>query len=405
MLDNVTDALVDISEGKMVIVVDDEDRENEGDLIQAAQRVTPESVNFMAKFGRGMICVAITDERAEQLNLPQMVADNTALRGTAFTVTIDYIHGTSTGISAYDRARTIRAVIDPSTQPSDFAKPGHIHPIRARAGGVLERMGQTEAAVDLARLAGLSPAAVLCEVMSEDGTMMRRGELREFAARHGLKMISVADLIKYRTRHERFIEERVRVDFPSKHGHFTLVHFEDIYEKKDHLAIVKGPIPVRKPTLVRAHSECLTGDLLGSMRCDCGPQLDLALTKIEQEGSGVVIYLRQEGRGIGLGPKLQAYKLQDEGLDTVEANLQLGFRPDLRRYGACAQILRYLGTDEIRLMTNNPRKVEELECYGIRVVERVPLQVSPTDVNRRYLLTKRDKLGHMINMETTIDES
>ena len=399
MLDNITAALVDISEGKMVIVVDDEDRENEGDLIQAAQCVTPESINFMAIHGRGMICLALTDERADQLNLPPMVSQNTALKGTGFTVTIDYVHGTSTGISAEDRAATIKAVVNPASQPLDFARPGHIHPIRAKDGGVLERMGQTEAAVDLARLAGLQAAGVLCEVMREDGTMMRRTELREFANRHGLKMISVADLIKYRSRHEKFIVERVRVNFPTKFGAFTLIHFEDIYEKKDHLAIVKGPIPVGKPTLVRAHSECLTGDLLGSMRCDCGPQLDMALRKIEEEGAGIVVYLRQEGRGIGLGPKLQAYKLQDEGMDTVEANLHLGFRPDLRRYGACAQILRHLGTDEIRLMTNNPKKVEELQCYGIRVVERVPLQVSPTEVNKRYLQTKRDKLGHMINVE------
>ena len=399
MLDDITKALVDISEGKMVIVVDDEDRENEGDLVQAAQRVTPESINFMATHGKGMICLALTDERADQLNLPPMVSHNTALKGTGFTVTIDYIHGTTTGISAYDRAATVRAVVNPATQPCDFACPGHIHPIRAKDGGVFERTGQTEAAVDLARLAGLFPAGVLCEVMREDGTMMRRPELREFATRHGLKMVSVADLIKYRTRHEKFIEEKVRVKFPTKHGVFTLVHFEDIYEKKDHLAIVKGPIPVQKPTLVRAHSECLTGDLLGSLRCDCGPQLDMALKLIEEEGAGVLVYLRQEGRGIGLGAKLQAYKLQDQGLDTVEANVQLGFRPDLRRYGACAQILKHLGTDEIRLMTNNPRKVEELDCYGIRVVERVPLQVSPSESNRRYLLTKRDKLGHMINME------
>ncbi len=399
MLDNITDALVDISEGKMVIVVDDEDRENEGDLIQAAQRVTPESINFMATHGKGMICVALTEERAEQLNLPPMVSHNTALKGTGFTVTIDYVHGTTTGISAEDRAATVKAIVNPASQPCDFARPGHIHPIRAKDGGVLERMGQTEAAVDLARLAGLSPAGVLCEVMRDDGTMMRRPELREFANLHGLKMISVADLIKHRTRHERFIQERVRVNFPTKFGTFTLVHFEDIYEKKDHLAIVKGPIPVGKPTLVRAHSECLTGDVLGSARCDCGPQLELALQMIEEEGAGVVVYLRQEGRGIGLGAKLQAYKLQDEGMDTVEANLHLGYRPDLRRYGACAQILKYLGTDEIRLMTNNPRKVEELESHGIKVVERVPLQISPTDVNRRYLQTKRDKLGHMIDVK------
>lgn len=399
MLDKITDALVDISEGKMVVVVDDEDRENEGDLIQAAQRVTPESINFMATHGKGMICLALTEERADQLNLLPMVSHNTALKGTGFTVTIDYVHATTTGISAGDRAATVKAIVNPAAQPCDFARPGHIHPIRAKAGGVLERMGQTEAAVDLARLAGLFPAGVLCEVMREDGTMMRRPELREFADRHGLKMISVADLIKYRTRHERFVQERVRVEFPTKFGTYTLVHFEDIYEKKDHLAIVKGPIPLGKPTLVRAHSECLTGDVLGSARCDCGLQLDMALRMIEEEGAGVVVYLRQEGRGIGLGAKLQAYKLQDEGMDTVEANLHLGYHADLRRYGACAQILKDLGTDEIRLMTNNPRKVEELESHGIKVVERVPLQVSATEINLRYLQTKRDKLGHMIDVK------
>jgi 3,4-dihydroxy 2-butanone 4-phosphate synthase/GTP cyclohydrolase II len=399
MLDRITDALVDIAAGKMVIVVDDEDRENEGDLIQATQMVTPESVNMMVTHARGMICVAMSDERADQLNLPPMVAHNTAMRGTAFTVTIDYLHGTTTGISAYDRAATICAIADPATQASDFARPGHIQPLRARPGGVFERVGQTEAAVDLARLAGLYPSGVMCEIMNPDGTMMRRPDLRKFADTFGIKLISVEDLVKYRMKHETFVEERVRVKFPTRHGDFTLIHFEDVYHKKDHLAVLKGELPLKKPVLVRAHSECLTGDVLGSARCDCGWQLDSAMERIEAEGEGLVVYLRQEGRGIGLGAKLQAYKLQDEGLDTVEANLQLGFRADLRSYGACAQILKQLGADEVRLMTNNPRKVEELECYGIRVVERVPLEIPLTEVNRHYLLTKRDKLGHLLHME------
>jgi 3,4-dihydroxy 2-butanone 4-phosphate synthase/GTP cyclohydrolase II len=383
----------------MVIVVDDEDRENEGDLIQATQMVTPESVNFITKNARGMICVGITDERADQLNLPPMVAVNTATRGTAMTITIDYLHGTTTGISAYDRAKTIRAIVDPATQPNDFGRPGHIQPLRARAGGVFDRIGQTEASVDLARLAGLFPSGIMCEIMSDDGTMMRRPELRKFANKHGLKMVSVADLIRYRTKHEWFVEERVRVKFPTLHGDFTLVHFEDIYQKKDHLALVKGDVESNGPVLVRVHSECLTGDVLGSARCDCGWQLSEALERIEQEGRGILIYLRQEGRGIGLGPKLQAYKLQDEGLDTVEANLKLGYRADLRGYGAAAQILRHFGAEEVRLMTNNPEKVTELESYGIRVVERDPIEIPPTEMNRHYLLTKRDKLGHLLRVD------
>jgi 3,4-dihydroxy 2-butanone 4-phosphate synthase / GTP cyclohydrolase II len=399
MLDRISDALVDIAEGKMVIVVDDEDRENEGDLIQATQMVTPESVNFITKNARGMICVGITDERADQLNLPPMVAVNTATRGTAMTITIDYLHGTTTGISAYDRAKTIRAIVDPATQPNDFGRPGHIQPLRARAGGVFDRIGQTEASVDLARLAGLFPSGIMCEIMSDDGTMMRRPELRKFANKHGLKMVSVADLIRYRTKHEWFVEERVRVKFPTLHGDFTLVHFEDIYQKKDHLALVKGDVESNGPVLVRVHSECLTGDVLGSARCDCGWQLSEALERIEQEGRGILIYLRQEGRGIGLGPKLQAYKLQDEGLDTVEANLKLGYRADLRGYGAAAQILRHFGAEEVRLMTNNPEKVTELESYGIRVVERDPIEIPPTEMNRHYLLTKRDKLGHLLRVD------
>jgi 3,4-dihydroxy 2-butanone 4-phosphate synthase / GTP cyclohydrolase II len=399
MLDRISDALVDFAEGKFVIVVDDEDRENEGDLIIATEKITPESVNFMVTHGRGMICVCMPEERADALNLEPMVTRNTAVKGTAFTVTIDYLHDTTTGISAADRAKTLLAVVDPATRPEDFARPGHIQPLRARAGGVFDRIGQTEASVDLARLSGLQPSGVLCEIMCPDGTMMRRPELRKFADRWGLKLISVADLVRYRARHERYIEERVRVNFPTRYGDFVLHHFEDIYQKKDHLALVKGPIPNGKPALVRVHSECLTGDVLGSARCDCGWQLETALERIETEGAGILVYLRQEGRGIGLGAKLQAYKLQDEGLDTVEANLRLGFRADLRGYSSSAQILRYLGADAVRLMTNNPRKVEELEAYGIRVVERVPIEIPPTELNRHYLLTKRDKLGHFLNME------
>ncbi|MBI5060447.1 bifunctional 3,4-dihydroxy-2-butanone-4-phosphate synthase/GTP cyclohydrolase II [candidate division KSB1 bacterium] len=400
MLDSIRDGLNEIAAGKMVIVVDDEDRENEGDLIMATQFVTPDSVNFMAKHGRGMICVCVTDERADELNLHPMVAQNTSLRGTGFTVSIDYLHGTTTGISAYDRAKTLKAVVDPRTKPEDFARPGHIHPLRARAGGVLERTGQTEASVDLARLAGAYPSGTLCEIMRDDGTMMRRPELRQFADRYGLKLVSVADLIRYRTERERFVEERVHVYFPTAHGTFTLVHFEDVYAGKDHLAIVKGELPLKPSALVRVHSECLTGDVFGSARCDCGAQLVAAMSAIEREGAGAVIYLRQEGRGIGLGPKLLAYKLQDEGLDTVEANLKLGFKADLRSYGAASQILRALGTTTVRLMTNNPKKVEELEAHGVRVTERVPLVVNATDINRQYLLTKRDKMGHLIHFDS-----
>lgn len=399
MLDSIEQALADIAAGKMVVVVDDEDRENEGDLIQATESVTPESINFMVTHGRGMVCVALSDERADALNLPPMVARNTATRGTAFTVSVDYLHGTTTGISAFDRAQTLRAIVDPTTQPADFGRPGHIHPLRACPGGVLERVGQTEAAVDLARLAGAYPSGVMCEIMAPDGTMMRRPELRVFAERHGLKMISVADLVKYRCHHEQWIRERVRVSFPTHYGRFQLIHFEDPYQQKDHLALVKGDMSSAGPVLVRAHSECLTGDVFGSQRCDCGWQLATALRRIESAGAGALVYLRQEGRGIGLGPKLLAYKLQDEGLDTVEANARLGYMPDLRRYGACAQILKHLGVLEVRLMTNNPRKVEELQSHGLRVVERVAIEIPPTDTNRNYLLTKRNKLGHFLNVD------
>jgi 3,4-dihydroxy 2-butanone 4-phosphate synthase/GTP cyclohydrolase II len=339
------------------------------------------------------------DERADQLQLRPMVAQNTAKLGTAFTETIDYLHGTTTGISAFDRARTLQAVVDPASQPSDFGRPGHIHPLRARDGGVFERPGQTEAAVDVSRLSGLYPSGIVCEIMNDDGTMMRLPDLRKFADAHGLKIISVDDLIKYRTMRENFVTERVRVHFPTEFGEFTLIHFQDRYKKDDHLAIVKGQLPLQGPVLVRAHSECLTGDIFGSARCDCGPQLETALRTIEEAGQGVVVYLRQEGRGIGLGPKLQAYHLQDQGLDTVEANIRLGFRADLRRYGACAQILKQLGITDVRLMTNNPVKVKELEMFGIHVSERVPIVMPPTSVNRAYLETKRDKMGHILNID------
>lgn len=398
-LDSFEDGLRDVADGKMVIVVDDEDRENEGDLVQASSFVTPESVNFMATHGRGMICMCLTAERCSELNLRQQVADNTAKLGTAFTESVDYLHGTTTGISAFDRAKTIRAIIDPTTKSSDLGRPGHIHPLRAHPGGVLARPGQTEATVDLAKLAGLYPSGVLCEVMGDDGRMLRGDALRAYADLHGLKIISVEQVANYRAMHERFMAELVRVPFPNKFGNFTLVHFVDTIKQEDHLAIVKEPLDLSKPVLVRAHSECLTGDVFGSGRCDCGAQLDAAMRMIEAKGSGVLVYLRQEGRGIGLAAKLQAYKLQDSGLDTVEANVKLGFKPDLRGYSACAQILKQLGIEQVRLITNNPAKVAGLEQYGIEIVERVSADSEPTQTNRKYLAAKRDKLGHLIELK------
>ncbi|MCC6476357.1 GTP cyclohydrolase II [bacterium] len=398
MLDSLDEALRDVAAGKMVICVDDEDRENEGDLVQASVAVTPESVNFMATHGRGMICVSLMEERAEELNLRPQVTQNTAKLGTAFTESVDYLHGTTTGISAFDRAKTIRALVDAATKPGDLGRPGHIHPLRARRGGVLARPGQTEAAVDLARLAKLYPSGVLCEIMAEDGTMMRGPALRKFADRHGLKIISVEQIALHRALHEDFVVEQVRVPFPTKLGRFTLVHFHDLFRNEDHLALVREPLDLSKPVLVRAHSECLTGDVFGSGRCDCGAQLEEALLRIQEEGAGVLVYLRQEGRGIGLAAKLQAYKLQDEGLDTVDANLKLGFKADLRGYGACAQILRRLGVKQVRLLTNNPAKVSDLLKYGINIVERVPLTIEPNSTNRSYLEAKRDKLGHLIDL-------
>jgi 3,4-dihydroxy 2-butanone 4-phosphate synthase/GTP cyclohydrolase II len=396
MLDRIEDAIAEFSQGKMLIVVDDEERENEGDFIQAAEKVTPESINFMTKHGRGMICVSMTEERADQLALPPMVRDNTALLGTPFTISIDYRHGTSTGISAYDRARTILAVCDSQSKPEDFARPGHIHPLRARDGGVLRRAGHTEATVDLARLAHLCPVGVLCEILADDGSMARMPELRELAQKFELKIISVRDLIAYRQKNETLVRHVVTVDFPTRWGHFKLMHFQDFLENKDHLAIVKGDISGPEPVLVRVHSECLTGDVFGSQRCDCGDQLITAMQMIEKEGRGVVLYMRQEGRGIGLAAKLQAYLLQDQGRDTVEANIALGFKADLRDYGIGAQILRLMGLHKIRLMTNNPKKIVGLKGYSLEIVERVPIEVAPTEINRAYLLTKRDKMGHLL---------
>lgn len=398
MLDRIEEAMADFAQGKVVVVVDDEDRENEGDFIQAAEKVTPESINFMTKFGRGMVCVPMTEERADELALPPMVRENTALLGTPFTVSIDYRHGTSTGISAYDRARTILAICDPQVKPEDLARPGHIHPLRARDGGVLRRAGHTEATVDLARLAGLYSAGVLCEILAEDGSMARLPELIKLAQRFHLKIISIRDLIAHRQRTETLVKHVVTVDFPTRWGHFKLMHFRDLIEKKDHLAMVKGEVSGPEPVLVRVHSECLTGDVFGSLRCDCGDQLATALQMIESEGRGVVLYMRQEGRGIGLAAKLQSYLLQDAGRDTVEANLALGFKPDLRDYGIGAQILRALGIHKIRLVTNNPKKVIGLKGYDLEIAERVPIEVAATEINRDYLLAKRDKLGHLLTV-------
>uniref|UniRef100_A0A7V2F6A0 Riboflavin biosynthesis protein RibBA n=1 Tax=Rhodothermus marinus TaxID=29549 RepID=A0A7V2F6A0_RHOMR len=391
------DAIADIRAGKLVIVVDDEDRENEGDFIGAAEKITPEWVNFMTKYGRGLICVALTPERTVELDLDLMTPTNTALHETAFTVSVDYRHGTTTGISAADRAATIRALADPTARPSDFARPGHVFPLRARPGGVLRRAGHTEAAVDLARLAGLYPAGVLVEILNDDGTMARVPELVALARQFGLRLITIKDLIAYRMRTERLINRLVEVDLPTKYGNFRLIAYEERYTGDVHLALVKGSWQEDEPVLVRVHSQCVTGDIFGSLRCDCGEQLAAAMRRVEAEGRGVVLYMKQEGRGIGLVNKLRAYKLQDEqGLDTVEANLALGFQMDHRDYGIGCQILRDLGIRKLRLMTNNPRKRVGLAGYGLEIVERVPIEIPPNEVNRRYLLTKRDRMGHLI---------
>ncbi|MDZ7340470.1 MAG: bifunctional 3,4-dihydroxy-2-butanone-4-phosphate synthase/GTP cyclohydrolase II [candidate division KSB1 bacterium] len=392
----IEDAIADYRAGKILIVVDDEDRENEGDFIMAAAKTTPEAINFMAKFGRGLICVPMTGERLEALDLFPMVQRNTAHHGTQFTVSVDAIKNTTTGISAHDRAQTIRTLIDPATRPQDLARPGHIFPIKAERGGVLTRAGHTEAAVDLARLAGLYPAGVLCEIMDEDGTMARVPQLMKLAKKLDLKIITIRDLIEYRRRNEKLVHRKATTRFPTKYGNFVLHLYESAVDEHHHLAIVKGDVQDGTPVIVRVHSQCLTGDIFGSLRCDCGEQLAKALSIIEQAGRGVLLYMRQEGRGIGLANKILAYQLQDNGRDTVEANEELGFKPDLRDYGIGAQILADLGIKKIRLLTNNPKKIVGLQGYDLEIVERIPIEIIPNEVNARYLETKRDKLGHLI---------
>ena len=398
-LSTVTEAIEDIRQGKFVVVVDDEDRENEGDLVIAAEHVTAESVNFMAKYGRGLICVPMTGKRLDELQIPIMVQDNTSGFGTAFTISVEAKHRVTTGISAHDRAATVRTLIDPSTRPDDLSRPGHMFPLRAAEGGVLKRTGQTEASVDLARMAGLYPAGVICEIMNEDGTMARMPDLELFSARHGIKIVSVAQLIDFRRHGEMLVKEVARAKLPTVYGDFDMIAFESLVDKGEHLALVMGNVQNGPAPLVRVHSECLTGDVLGSIRCDCGDQLHLAMEKISEEGRGVLLYLRQEGRGIGLHNKVRAYQLQDTGLDTVEANCRLGFPPDKRDYGIGAQILVSLGLTKLRLMTNNPMKMVGLEGFGLEIVERVPLISPPGPVNWRYLLTKQEKMGHLLDID------
>ena len=397
-LSSIEDTIKEIKAGRFVIVVDDEDRENEGDLIIAAEKVTPEAINFMAVNGRGLICVPLTGERLDELKIPMMVTDNTSRFTTAFTVSVEAKHGTSTGISAADRARTVQVLIDPKSKPEDLVMPGHMFPLRARDGGVMVRAGQTEAAVDLARLAGLYPAGVLCEIMNEDGTMARMPQLEVFARKFGLKIASVADLITYRRRHEKLVHRVAEAKLPTSYGEFSVIAYKSDIDPDEHVALVMGDISSEEPVLVRVHSECLTSDVFGSLRCDCGEQLDMAMRKIADEGRGVLLYMRQEGRGIGLHNKLRAYELQDSGLDTVEANVTLGFEADLRDYGIGAQILADLGLHKIRMMTNNPKKLIALEGYGLQVVEQVPIIIAPNQYNLRYLETKQKKLGHMLKI-------
>jgi 3,4-dihydroxy 2-butanone 4-phosphate synthase/GTP cyclohydrolase II len=399
-LSRIEDALEDIRSGRMVVLVDDEDRENEGDLTIAADHVSPEAINFMARYGRGLICLSMTEERARQLQLPPMVHDNSSPFGTAFTVSIEARRGVTTGISAYDRSTTIRTAIAENARPEDLVRPGHVFPIVAKKGGILVRTGQTEGSVDLARLAGCTPAAVICEIMKEDGTMARMPDLEPFAARHGIKIVSIQDLVEYRMTRERLVARVAETRMPLRDGgEFAAIAYRNEINDDTHMALVKGEIRPDVPVLVRVHSECLTGDVFGSLRCDCGEQLRNALLMIEGAGAGVLLYMRQEGRGIGLENKIRAYNLQDKGFDTVEANERLGFKPDLRDYGVGAQILVDLGVRDIRLLTNNPKKIIGLEGYGLRVVERIPIEVAPNADNVKYLKTKKKKLGHILNVE------
>ncbi len=399
-LNTIEEALDEIKNGKVIIVVDDEDRENEGDFICAAECITPEIVNFMATHGRGLICASLIEDRCDELKLDLMVGQNTAAFETPFTVSVDLIgHGCTTGISAHDRFKTIRALVDPETKPEDLGRPGHIFPLRAKRGGVLRRAGHTEAAIDFARLAGFKPAGVLVEILKEDGTMARLPDLKKVADRFNLKLVSIKDLIEYRIKAESLIEREVEVDMPTEYGHFKLVAYKQTSTQETHLALVKGNWQNDEPVLVRVHSSCLTGDIFGSCRCDCGSQLHAAMQRVEQEGKGVVLYMKQEGRGIGLLNKLKAYKLQENGMDTVEANLQLGFDMDERDYGVGAQILRDLGVTKIRLLTNNPKKRVGLMGYGLEIVENIPIEIAPNPHNEKYLKTKRDRLGHTILKE------
>jgi 3,4-dihydroxy 2-butanone 4-phosphate synthase / GTP cyclohydrolase II len=397
MLASIESAIEDIRQGRLIIVVDDEDRENEGDFVTAARNVTPEVINFMSKYGRGLICAPLVEERCDELGLELMVHHNTALHETAFTVSVDLLgHGCTTGISAHDRSKTIQALVDPATRPEDLGRPGHIFPLRAKKGGVLRRAGHTEATIDLSRLAGLGPAGILVEIMNEDGSMARLPELLEIAKKFDLKLVSIKDLIEYRLKTDSLIEEIVRVDMPTQYGHFVLIAFREKNTNNEHLALIKGEWRKDDPVLTRVHSSCFTGDILGSFRCDCGEQLHKAMQMVEKEGKGVILYMNQEGRGIGLVNKLKAYKLQENGMDTVEANLHLGFPMDNRDYGVGAQILRYLGISKLRLISNNPRKRAGLRGYGLEIVETVPIEIHPNPHNEKYLQTKRDKLGHEI---------
>ena len=394
--DSIEDTIAAIKRGEMVVIVDDENRENEGDLVLAAEHVTPEKINFMAKYARGIICVPMTPDRLEELGLQLMVNAEPGAKKCAFTVSVDAREGITTGSSAYDRAHTIRVLIDANTKPSDLIQPGHVFPLKARPGGVLQRAGHTEASIDLTRLAGLYPASVICEIMNDDGTMARLPDLEKFVQKHNLRMSTIADLIRYRSQREKLVQKIAVAKLPTEHGEFEIHAYHSLVDNKEHIALVKGSVSGQKNVLVRVHSECLTGDVFGSLRCDCGEQVRQALRRLDQEGRGVFLYIRQEGRGIGLGNKIKAYHLQDKGFDTVEANKRLGFKEDLREYGIGAQILKDLGLSTIRILTNNPKKIVGLESYGLKIIEQIPLAIEPNPHNYHYLLAKKEKMGHTI---------